>query len=150
MYLYYTSESYLEPLYHWEPKWIHVGMPSANLTRPKALIPRAFGTRLGLRACCLVRKQYKTESLTKTTQILELSLKVPGEIYKGKFSCKKGNISHKRSLNLWYIKLIQGDKVECCVSFEVSWPSVIAANYRPTLVHDHACGGTPVREVLER
>ena len=24
MYLYYTSESYLEPLYHWEPKWIHV------------------------------------------------------------------------------------------------------------------------------
>ena len=22
MYLYYTSESYLEPLYHWEPKWI--------------------------------------------------------------------------------------------------------------------------------
>ena len=102
MYLYYTSESYLEPLYHWEPMWIHVCLwqtllaltrsflaPSAlnlrfalaalsvnntkprllslaNLTRAKALVPRAFGAQLALRAHCLVHKQYKTESLTKT------------------------------------------------------------------------------------
>ena len=37
-----------------------------TLTRAKALVPRAFGARLALRARCLVRKQYKTESLAKT------------------------------------------------------------------------------------
>ena len=62
IYLYYTIESYLEPLYHWKPKW-----PSANLPRAKVLVPCAFGARLELWALYVVRKQYKTESLTKTT-----------------------------------------------------------------------------------
>ena len=43
-----------------------IGFPSANLTRAKALVPWAFGAQLALRLRCLVRKQYKTESLTKT------------------------------------------------------------------------------------
>ena len=48
MYLYYTSESYLEPLYHWEP----------NLTRAKALDSRFALAALSVN---------KTESLTKTS-----------------------------------------------------------------------------------
>ena len=45
----------------WEwPERQRLGLPSANLTPAKALVPRVFGTR------CLARKQNKTESLTKT------------------------------------------------------------------------------------
>ena len=57
--------SYLEPHYHWEPKW--VGLPSENLTRTKALVPRAFSAR------CLVRKRYKSKSLTKTIWSCDVS-----------------------------------------------------------------------------
>ena len=60
IYLYYTIDSYLEPLHHWEPKC------SANLTRAEALIPRDIGGQLALWARCLVCKQYKTESVTET------------------------------------------------------------------------------------
>ena len=34
--------SYLEPLHHWKPKWF----VSANFTRAKVLVPRAFGALL--------------------------------------------------------------------------------------------------------
>ena len=57
-------------LYQWKLFGATVSLgtkvPSANLTRAKALVPRAFGARLALRARCLVHKQYKTESLAKT------------------------------------------------------------------------------------
>ena len=57
---------YVFVICHWSylgatlPLGTKIGLPLANLTRAKALVPRAFGTR------CLVHKQYKTESLTKT------------------------------------------------------------------------------------
>ena len=54
-----------ELLYHWKPKCFAFG----NLTSTKALDSRAFSAQLALCARCLVRKQYKTESLTKNKKV---------------------------------------------------------------------------------